>query len=112
MSEIFPAPIRKLPVADIPLTGLKAHLSQSDNHQILFMQFKESVDLPEHSHEAQVGFVLEGKIDLILDGEEHTFTKGDRYYIPAGVRHSAKIFAGYADITFFDEPDRYLTTDS
>jgi mannose-6-phosphate isomerase-like protein (cupin superfamily) len=112
MSEIFPEPIRKLPVADIPLAGLKAYLSQSDKHQILFMQFEESVDLPEHSHEAQLGFVLEGKIDLIIDGEEHTFTKGDRYYIPASVRHSAKIFAGYADITFFDEPDRYITIDS
>ena len=107
MSEIFPEPITKLPLADIPLVGLKAHLSQSDNHQILFMQFEESVDLPEHSHEAQVGFVLEGKIDFIMDGEEFTFTRGDRYYIPAGVKHSARIFAGYADITFFEEPDRY-----
>ena len=107
MSEIFPEPITKLPLADIPLVGLKAHLSQSDNHQILFMQFEESVDLPEHSHEAQVGFVLEGKIDFIMDGEEFTFTRGDRYYIPAGVKHSARIFAGYADITFFNEPGRY-----
>ena len=107
MSEIFPEPITKLPLADIPLVGLKAHLSQSDNHQILFMQFEESVDLSEHSHEAQVGFVLEGKIDFIMDGEEYTFTRGDRYYIPAGVKHSAKIFAGYADITFFNEPGRY-----
>jgi quercetin dioxygenase-like cupin family protein len=71
------------------------------------MQFEEGVDLPEHSHEAQVGFVLEGIIDFVIDGREHTFTKGDRYYIPAGVKHSAKIFAGYVDITFFDEPDRY-----
>lgn len=107
MPGLFPEPITKLPQADIPLAGLKAYLSQSDKHQILFMQFEESVNLPEHSHEAQVGFVLEGKIDVIIGGEENTFTKGDRYFIPAGVKHSAKIFAGYADITFFDEPDRY-----
>ena len=31
MSEIFPEPITKLQLADIPLVGLKAHLSQSDN---------------------------------------------------------------------------------
>ncbi len=107
MSEFFPEPITRLPEADIPLGGLKAYLSQSANHQVLFMQFEEDVDLPEHSHEAQVGFVLEGKIDFIMDGEEYTFTRGDRYYIPAGVKHSAKIFAGYADITFFNEPGRY-----
>jgi hypothetical protein len=37
MSEFFPEPITKLPEADIPLAGLKAHLSQSENHQVLFM---------------------------------------------------------------------------
>lgn len=107
MSDIFPAPIRKLPEADIPLNGLQAYLSQSSSHQIIFMQFEQTVDLPEHAHAAQVGFVLEGRIDLLITGESHTYLKGDRYWIPAGVLHSAKIFAGYADITFFDEPGRY-----
>jgi quercetin dioxygenase-like cupin family protein len=107
MSKFFPEPITKLPEADIPLAGLKAHLSQSENHQVLFMQFEKDVDLPEHSHAAQVGFVLEGKIDFIIGGRKHTFIRGDQYYIPAGVKHSAKIFAGYADITFFDEAGRY-----
>ena len=107
MTEIFPAPIRSLPEADIPLKGVKAYLSQAMTHQIIFMQFSEDVDLPEHSHAAQVGFVLEGKIELVIDGKKQTYTKGDRFYIPAGLRHSGKIFAGYADITFFDEPGRY-----
>lgn len=107
MEHIFPEPIRNLPVADIPLHGLTAFISQSESHQVLFMQFENSVDLPEHSHAAQVGFVLEGQIDLTIDGTKRRFTKGDRYYIPTGVKHSAKIFAGYADITFFDEPHRY-----
>lgn len=107
MSNIFPEPITNLPEADIPLAGIKAYLSQADTHQIVFMEFAEDVDLPEHAHAAQIGIVLEGQIDLVIDGKKHTFTKGDRYYIPAGVKHSGKIYAGYADITFFDEPDRY-----
>lgn len=107
MKEIFPEPIRNLPEADIPLAGVTAYLSQSDTHQIIFMQFEEDVDLPEHAHAAQVGIILEGHIDLVIEGEAHTFIKGDRYYIPAGVAHSGKIYAGYADITFFDEPGRY-----
>ena len=41
MSEFFPEPIIQLPEAAIPLAGLKAYLSQSENHQILFMQFEE-----------------------------------------------------------------------
>jgi hypothetical protein len=39
--------------------------------------------------------------------KEHTLQKGDRYFIPEGVPHSATIYAGYADITFFDAADRY-----
>ena len=105
--DIFPKPIRNLPEADIPLEGIKAYLSQSDTHQIIFMEFEKDVDLSEHSHAAQIGIVLEGQIDLTIDGKKKTYTKGDRYYIPDGVLHSGKIYAGYADITFFDEPDRY-----
>ncbi len=107
MKTIFPEPIANLPQADIPISGVNAFLSQSENHQIIFMEFSEDVDLPEHSHESQVGFVLEGQVDLIIGGAKHTFRKGDRYYIPSGVRHSGKIYAGYADITYFDQKDRY-----
>lgn len=107
MSKIFPQPIENLPEADIPINGITAYLSQSDNHQIIFMEFANDADLPEHSHAAQVGFVLEGKIELVINGEKITYKKGDRYYIPEGVAHSGKIHAGYADITFFNEPGRY-----
>jgi len=107
MNQVFSEPIRNLPEADIPLVGITAYLSQSDTHQIIFMQFEKDVDLPEHAHAAQIGIVLEGKIELVIGGEAHSFTKGDRYYIPEGIAHSGKIYAGYADITFFDEPNRY-----
>jgi len=107
MTEIFPEPIRNLPEADIPLDGLKAYISQADSHQILFMEFGKDVEIPEHSHESQWGIVLEGRIDLKIEGVERTYTKGDRVFIPASARHSAKIYAGYADISFFNEPDRY-----
>ena len=107
MTEIFPEPIRNLPQADIPLDGIKAYLSQAENHQIIFMEFAEDIELPPHSHEAQWGIVLEGKIDFTIDGIEQTYTKGDRYFISKGVTHSAKVHAGYADISFFNEKDRY-----
>ncbi len=107
MSYTFPEPIRDLSEADIPLDGVTAYLSQSDTHQILFMEFEKDADLPEHAHSSQMGIVLEGKIELVIDGEKQCFTKGDKYYIPEGVKHSSKIYAGYADISFFNEPNRY-----
>jgi len=107
MDNIFPPPILSLPRADIPFEGVTAFLSQGKNHQILFMKFENDVELPEHSHSAQWGIVLEGKIDLTINGYNATYQKGDRYFIPEGVSHSGKIYTGYADITYFDQSNRY-----
>lgn len=107
MYSVFPEAILNLPEADIPLEGCYAYLAQGDNHQILFMKFDRDVELSEHSHKAQWGIVLEGKITLVINDVEKTYSKGDRYYIPADIKHWGKIYAGYADITFFDEKNRY-----
>lgn len=103
----FPEAIKKLPEADIPLKGVNAYLAQCSKSQILFMEFDEDVDLPEHSHKAQWGIVLKGKIFLNINGKEKTYTQGENYYIPENTIHSGKIYAGYADITYFDEKERY-----
>ncbi len=107
MSDVFPVPITTLPLADIPLEGVKGHLLQGERQQVLFMEFSKDVELPEHAHEAQWGIVLEGRIDLVIDGKKHVYTRGDRYFIPEGVSHLARVHAGYADITYFDVRDRY-----
>jgi hypothetical protein len=107
MDRVFPGPIRNLPQADIPLDGATAFLSQAGTHQILFMEFDKDVDLPGHSHAAQMGIVVQGKIELVIGGVKHTFSRGDLFHIPGGVKHSGRIFAGYADVTFFNEPKRY-----
>lgn len=107
MKNIFPEPIQQFPIADIPIDGLTAYLSQSDTHQTLYMQFEKDIELPEHEHADQIGFILEGKIELTINGENKSYSKGDRYHIQAGIKHSAKIYAGYADITIFMQPDRY-----
>lgn len=56
--------------------------------------------VPKYSHVDPVGIVLEGGIKFVIDGEKQTYTKGDRYYIPEGVKHSGVIYGGYADIAF------------
>jgi quercetin dioxygenase-like cupin family protein len=71
------------------------------------MEFEENAVLPEHAHAAQVGIVIKGKIALTFNDELKTYEKGDIYYIPSGIKPSGKIYAGYADVTFFAEPARY-----
>ena len=107
MSNLFPNIIKNLPKANVPLDGAKAYLSQSDKHQIIFLEFEKDVDLPEHSHEAQWEYVLNGKVDLWTDDVKHTYKKGDSFFITKGVKHSGKIYAGYTSIAFFNQKDRY-----
>ena len=107
MSKIFPDMILNLPKANVPLDGAKAYLSQGENHQVIFMEFEKDVELPEHSHEAQWEYVLNGKVDLWVDGIKKTYRKGDTFFVPKDVRHSGKIFAGYSSVAFFNQKDRY-----
>jgi hypothetical protein len=45
------------------------------------MEFNGEAILPEHTHEGQVGFVLEGKIELNIDGIKRTyFPRGPLLY--------------------------------
>ncbi len=106
MSE-FPDIIKELPNADIPIDGLGSYLFQGENKQIVFMEFEKDAFVPEHKHEAQWGIVLEGETILEFEDKKLVLKKGDTYYIPKGKFHSAKIKAGYKDITLFDQKDRY-----
>lgn len=103
----FPEIVTSLPEADIPIGGLKAFVLQGHEHQVLFMQFSQAADVGEHSHEAQWGVVLEGEMELTVDGRVRVLKKGDVYFIPKGVKHAARISEGYADLTLFNERDRY-----
>ena len=105
---VFPEQIRQLPEADLGIEGATGYLLQCADHQVIFWEFGKDVEVPPHSHEAQWGVVLEGTIALTIEGKENIYKKGDRYYVPKGAIHSAKIYAGYADITFFDQADRYM----
>ena len=98
MNDIFPKPIKNLPEVDISLNGVRAYLIQGENEQIIFMDFFEDVHIPEHSHKSQWEIVLEGKVNLITGGKLQTYKKGDRFYIPEGVKHSADVFKGYCSI--------------
>jgi len=103
----WPEIITNLPEAEIPIEGLRSHLLQGQNQQIVFMSFEKDVEVPEHCHEAQWGVVLDGETELTIDDRKHRLDKGDTYFIPKDVQHSAKIKKGYKDLTLFNQKDRY-----
>ena len=106
-ASFFPHIITDLPRADIPLEGLTSYLLQCSDHQVLFMGFEKEAEVAEHRHAAQWGVVLDGSIELVIDGKALIYGRGDTYFIPENVPHSAKISAGYKDLTLFAQKDRY-----
>ncbi|MCG8581635.1 MAG: cupin domain-containing protein [Bacteroidales bacterium] len=95
------------PAAAIPLNGLKSRLIQAGEQQFVFMEFDEDTEVAAHKHEAQWGVVLEGEMEITINGIVHRLKKGDTYFIKKDEVHSAKIKAGYKDLTLFNQKDRY-----
>jgi quercetin dioxygenase-like cupin family protein len=103
----FPEIIDRHPSVEIPLSGVTSRLIQAGNQQFIFMEFDEDAEVPTHSHNAQWGVVLDGEMELTINGEVKHLKKGDSYFIEKDVPHSAKIYKGYKDLTLFDQADRY-----
>jgi quercetin dioxygenase-like cupin family protein len=104
----FPKVITDLPEADIPFEGFKAWIAQGSDHQIVFFEIEPSREVSEHSHPyIQWGIVVDGEMELTIDGNTHVYRKGDDYSIPAHAKHSAKFLAASKVIDFFREPTRF-----
>ena len=86
---------------------IKLKLLQSQNNQLVFFEFNEDTEIPLHSHGAQWGIVVDGKIELTIGGETKTYLKGDNYNIPSGVEHGGNVYKGFKAIDFFEDNDRY-----
>lgn len=99
--------ISAYPSAEIPVDGVLSKLIQAEDQQFIFMEFEQDTEVAPHSHNAQWGVVLDGEMEITIDGEKRILRKGDSYYIPKDVIHSAKIKTGYKDLTLFDQKDRY-----
>jgi quercetin dioxygenase-like cupin family protein len=103
----YPEMIRNCPEIDIPLEGIRGWLLQSDSKQAVFFDIQPVGVVPPHSHCAQWGLMIDGEMSLTIGGETKTYVKGDWYFIPENVVHSAKFLTAVHVIDVFDSPDRY-----
>jgi quercetin dioxygenase-like cupin family protein len=102
--------ITDLPEADIQFEGIKAWILQGENHQLAFFQMEANAKVPEHSHDyAQWGMVIEGEMELTIEGKTRNCKKGDEYLIPARARHRAHFLAKSRVMDLFSERTRYRT---
>lgn len=66
------------------------------------------VTVPERIHDyPQWVFMMEGRIELAINGKTRIVKKGDEYVISAKAKHSAKFLGVSRVVDFFSEKTRY-----
>lgn len=72
------------------LPGYRARFIHTDHTTHAYWEIDPDKPLAEHSHpHEQTVNVLEGTIELVVDGESYVLGPGDVLHIPGGVPHSA-----------------------
>jgi quercetin dioxygenase-like cupin family protein len=105
-SDYFSAPTKKpteagayfhvdeLPVLDI-VAGLALRPLLATNVMLSFARYEPHAEAPRHAHvEQQVFLMLEGELEMDLDGDVRTMRPGDVAVIPSWVPH--RVTAGEA----------------
>jgi quercetin dioxygenase-like cupin family protein len=104
---VYPDMIRDLPEINIQVEGIRGWLLQGGDRQVIFFDIQPVGEIPPHTHCAQWGIMLKGEMSLTIDGATRVYRKGDWYYIPGDVMHSANFLSHVNVIDVFDAPDRY-----
>jgi quercetin dioxygenase-like cupin family protein len=73
------------------LPGLtRRTLAQGHSLMICEFTFDAQVEIPIHSHpHEQVGYLVTGHVEMIIDGKKSELKKGDSYYAPSNIPHGA-----------------------
>ncbi len=88
MQTIAPAESETVEAVDgVHLTPLVV----ADHMSVQHFHVERESTVPEHSHEhEQVGYITQGTLTLVVDGEEHVISPGESYAIPGDTPHAAE----------------------
>ena len=82
--------IDRLPVREI-FPGLRARLIHTDRVSHSWVAIDAGAAFPEHQHpHEQIVSMIEGELELVVEGVAHRLTPGQVFVIPPGARHSGR----------------------
>lgn len=82
-------------------TGAVARAVNGERLTMALIDLDPDLDIPEHHHDnEQLGFVILGKVTMVIAGEERELSAGEAYSIPSDVPHSAR--TGHEGATVVD----------
>ena len=80
---------------DLPLLqiadGIALHAVTAETMTVAHVQLKAGAILPKHAHHnEQVVNVIDGELELVVDGETHSLVAGKVMVLPPNVEHSGR----------------------
>ncbi len=100
----LPEPVKRLPKGS--LAGADVYIHDDGRTQVLFFEIPlghAPVTVPPHSHDVEWGVVVEGAIDMTIEGRTERHGPGSTHFIPAGAVHSFTFQPGTVSIHYFVE---------
>lgn len=70
--------------------GITGYYAHGDKSTFGFVELKKGSSVPLHSHiNEQITYIIEGQLDMMIDGVAYSLTDGMYHVINANVPHSA-----------------------
>jgi quercetin dioxygenase-like cupin family protein len=75
--------------------GVRLRTPYGERIMLSLVELDDGAIVPSHSHpHEQAGIVLEGTLELTIDGLVRTLKVGEAYILPGNVTHSARAVGG------------------
>jgi quercetin dioxygenase-like cupin family protein len=70
--------------------GITGYYAHGEKHSLGLVELKKGSSVPLHSHtNEQITFVIEGQLDMVIDGISCSLTAGMYHIIHSNIPHSA-----------------------
>ncbi|MBC8366737.1 cupin domain-containing protein [bacterium] len=84
------------------IPGFHVRFVHSENMTLAYWRVDEGAKIPEHSHpHEQVVNLIEGRFELVIDGQARQVEPGSVALIPGGVSHSGRALSDCRIIDVF-----------
>lgn len=72
------------------MEGITGHYAHGENMSLGLVDIKAGTVMPVHQHvHEQITYIIEGQLDMTIDGQLHSLTPGSYYVIPSNSWHGA-----------------------
>lgn len=90
----------------VPLPGFSRRtLATGAAMMIVEWTMEAGAFMPFHHHvHEQVGYLVDGEVEMIIDGKTHLLRPGDSYAVASGVEHAGRVLRPSVMIDIFSPP--------